>query len=148
MTLTKIGSLVLATTLTIPSLFAMEMMDHSTSSMMKDDMKKGEMMVTTHDEMAKKSSMVAADMAMLEKVSPTSSKEEVTKIQMMLAEKGYLSMPKGAAYGYYGKRTKAAHMKYKKMSMMKDSDMMKTDTMKKDGAMKDDTKKTDTMMAH
>jgi hypothetical protein len=47
---------------------------------------------------------------------------------MMLVEKGYLMMPKHAAYGHYGSLTKAAYKKYKSGTMMK-TDMTHSDTM-------------------
>lgn len=143
MNITKIASLCAGAVLSVTSLSAMEMMDKGTSSMMKDDMKKsGVMMHDTmmKDDSMKKSATVASDMMMLEKVTAFSSKEDIAKVQMMLVEKGYLVMPEGVAYGYYGKRTKAAFTKYKKMSMM-----MK-DGMKKDAMMKDTMMKKDTMM--
>ena len=154
MTIKKIGSVlavgVAISILSVSFTSAMEMNGQVDASMkketmMKDDMKKGDTMM---DEGMKKGDMKSSDMTMYEKITPTSSQEDITKIQMMLVEKGHLVMPEGVAYGYYGKRTKAAYAKYKKTSMMKDGTMMKTDTMKKETMMKDDMKKGDTMMAH
>ena len=131
MNIKKLGGVFAVMMISTSGAFAMDMMDHGTSSMMKDDMKKGDSMVHTtmvQDDTVKKSAMVATDMMMLEKVTSMSSKENITKVQMMLVEKGYLVMPEGVAYGYYGKRTKAAFATYKKMSMMmKDGGMMKKD---------------------
>ena len=131
--------------ISLPFVSAVEMNDQmgapmkKETMMMKDDMKKADTMM---DDGMKKSAMASDSMMMYEKITPVSSKEDITKIQMMLVEKGHLVMPEGVAYGYYGKRTKAAYAKHKKMSMMKDAGMMKTDTMKKDSMMmKDDMKK-------
>ncbi len=114
---------------------AMEMMD-ATNTSMKDTMKNKDTMMDKMDNTMKKSVTTSDDMMMYEKINPMSSKEDITKIQMMLVEKGHLVMPKGVAYGYYGKLTKAAYAKYKKTSMtMKGDSMMKTDTMEKDTMM-------------
>ena len=142
MNITKIASLCAGAVLSVTSLSAMEMMDHGTSSMMKDDMKKSSVMIhdtMMKDDSTKKSAMVVSDMMMLEKVTSMSSKEDITKVQMMLVEKGHLVMPEGVAYGYYGKRTKAAFTKYKKMGMMMKDNGMMHDTMMKDGLKKGDT---------
>ena len=112
-----------------------------TDSMMIDSMKNSETMMDTS---MKKNTMIANDMMMLEKVTPMSRREDISKLQMMLVEKGHLVMPEGVAYGYYGRLTKAAYTKYKKMSMMMKDDV----TMKKDTMVSDSMKKGDTMMAH
>jgi hypothetical protein len=61
-------------------------------------------------------------------VMATSKKSDIIKLQMILVTKGYLIMPKGVSYGYYGPRTKMAYNKYKVGMMMKsgtDTSMMK-----------------------
>jgi len=123
---------------------AMEMMDNgATSTLKKDTMMKDDM---------KKSTRVASDMMMFEKTTSASSRVEITKLQKTLVTQGYLVMPKGAAYGFYGKGTKTAHTKYNKASMtMKNDSMIKKDTVMKKGdsaMMKDDAMmKKDIMIA-
>lgn len=135
----KIGSLLPISLTTLSIGFAMDnMMDEAPSSTMKDSMKVDSMMKT--DSMMKDTK----DMT----VTMHSSKEDITKLQMMLVEKGFLVMPRGAAYGYYGNKTKTAQAKHKKMSTMMDAGKMKTDSMKKDSMMKDDIKKEGTTMSH
>ena len=116
--------------------YGMDMADGmASSSMMKDDMKTSGVMM--------KNDTMSNDSTMYEMVMPTSKKTDITKLQMMLVEKGYLMMPQGVSYGYYGNLTKKAYAKYKKMSMMK-KDTMGHDTMMKDSATMNDTG----MMSH
>ncbi len=95
----------LVTSLACTLAYAMEVVK-TTDAMMKDD-----------------SSM------MYDNISMTSSKEEITKVQMMLVEKGYLMMPSGASYGYYGPLTTAAFAKYKHASKMTPDTMKTSDAM-------------------
>lgn len=112
MKLNKIGASILLATFVTGSSFAMEAM--TTGTMMKDDMmKNAAVMMDNTDYMMIKSN---------------SGRTEVTKLQKMLVEKGYLKMPRGVAYGHYGKLTKAAFMKYSDAKMMmKEEAMMKKD---------------------
>jgi hypothetical protein len=76
------------------------------------------------------------DMNMYVSVMPPSKKVDIAKLQMILEEKGYLMMPKGVSYGYYGVLTKAAFKKYKSSAMMMKTDngaamMSATDSMMK-----------------
>ena len=76
------------------------------------------------------------DMNMYDSVMPSSKKADITKLQMMLVEKGYLMMPKGVSYGYYGALTKAAFKKFSPSAMMMKTDngaamMNATDSMMK-----------------
>lgn len=118
---------------------AMEMRQETTMSptgamMIKDDSKM--MADTKKDAMMMKKEMTSN--SMYTNVSMMSKKEDISNLQMMLVEKGYLMMPKGVSYGYYGNLTKMAYKKYKNGTMMKanatttggivkDSMMMKKD---------------------
>jgi predicted transcriptional regulator len=106
-----ITSLVLGA-IAMGSVSAMEM-SATSSSMMKDKMMDDHMMGST-TMMKKDDTMMKDSMSdMYEKVSNISKKEDIKKVQMMLVEKGYLKMPKGVSYGYYGKLTTAAFKNYK-----------------------------------
>jgi hypothetical protein len=115
--------------------YAMDMTKDMTSNdMMKKDAT-GTMMIkegtTSMMHNAMQEGMVNYDSGMM-----TSKKEDISKLQMMLVDKGFLTMPKGVSYGYYGPRTKMAYKKYKSSMMMKSesgSAMMKaTGTMMMD----------------
>lgn len=101
-------------------------------TMMKDTMAKDAMSTTMMDK-----GMMSHDM--YDTISNKSPKADITKVQMMLVKEGHLVMPRGVAYGYYGRLTTAAFKKYKNATMMmKDSmqkDSMKGDTMMKDKVM-------------
>jgi uncharacterized surface protein with fasciclin (FAS1) repeats len=99
--------IVLAASITV-SAFAMDM--KATGTMMKKD------------EMVKAVMSADVDYA---KITSHSTKAEITKLQKMLVEKGHLKMPKGVAYGRYGKLTKAAVAKH--AGMMKGATMAKKD---------------------
>jgi 5-bromo-4-chloroindolyl phosphate hydrolysis protein len=126
MKLNKLGAGVVLVTIFTGSTFAMEMM--ATGTIMKDDMMKTGAVIMDKkidDKMMKKEMMMEDTDYMM--IKSNSGRTEVTKLQKMLAEKGYLKMPKGVAYGYYGKLTKAAFTKYSDSKMM----MKATDTMMK-----------------
>jgi hypothetical protein len=74
---------------------------------------------TMPEKMSNKTTMTSGDTSVYTTIMPSSKKEDISKLQMMLVNKGYLSMPYGVSYGYYGMRTKAAFKKYMSMSMMK-----------------------------
>jgi uncharacterized surface protein with fasciclin (FAS1) repeats len=106
--------IVLAASIT-GSAFAMDMA--ATGTMMKkDEMVKGETM------MMKDKMMSDTDYS---KINHKSGKSEIVKLQKMLVEKGHLKMPKGVAYGFYGKATRAAVAKH--AGMTKDMPMAKKD---------------------
>lgn len=110
MTKIKMGSAVVFLVTSITTASAMDMMDTMATS-------SATMKMTTKNEMM-------PDTSMYEMVSKTSKKGDISKLQMMLTEKGYLVMPHGVAYGYYGNLTTKAFAKYKKASMMtKDNSM-------------------------
>jgi peptidoglycan hydrolase-like protein with peptidoglycan-binding domain len=55
--------------------------------------------------------------AMMKKtISTTASAADISDLQTVLIEKGYLIMPAGASKGSFGKLTKAALIKYQKAS--------------------------------
>lgn len=162
MKLNKLGAGILLTTLVAGSSFAMEVI--ATGTMMKKDdvMMKGEMM--KDDKMMKGDTMMKKDDVMMKKAAMST---EVSDLQTILIEKGYLVIPAGVAKGTFGPKTRAALAKFQKanglsasgyfgpltkakIAMMKGA-MMKDDAMmKKDDAMMkmDDKmmKATDTMM--
>ncbi len=58
------------------------------------------------------SSTAKAVLSYLRALKVGSEGEDVTKLQTALVAKGFLKIPKGAAYGYFGKLTKEALAKY------------------------------------
>ena len=100
---------------------AMEMTTGA-DSMMKDKMMGDHMMKAT-DTMMKKDGMMMKDKVMdsgkmMKSMTPTSDAgmgsrgEHVIAIQKFLIEKGFLTLPTRAVYGYYGAMTKKAVMAY------------------------------------
>jgi hypothetical protein len=115
MQINKIAAGIILSMITVSAVGAMEMM--ATDTMMKDKMVDTKMMFNDEMYMA---------------ITNKSKRDDVTKLQMMLVEKGYLKMPKMASYGYFGPLTSKAMMKYKDAKMMmKDDKMMSTGTMMK-----------------
>jgi peptidoglycan hydrolase-like protein with peptidoglycan-binding domain len=49
-----------------------------------------------------------------EVVATSATSQEITELQEVLIEKGYLVMPAGASKGYFGKLTKAGLIKFQK----------------------------------
>lgn len=135
MNILKIGTLLTGIITSFSFVSAMDMTDTSTSSMMKDDMKKSS--TTMHADIAEGT---MGNTGMYDTITSSSKKADIVKLQMMLVEKGHLTMPKGVAYGYYGMLTKKAVMKYKSVTIK-----MKDDIKKSDSMMNNDMKK-DTMM--
>lgn len=152
---TKIAYITSAALLSVAflSAHAMDMIDAS-STMMKKDMKDAGMHMMKDDMMSSSDSLPASDLSFGDRG------EMVVQLQKYLVGKGYLVMPEGAAYGYFGALTKRALMSYqtslgvkgtgyfghmtrsKSLDMMKmkssmkdgDTSMMKGDMMKKDMA--------------
>lgn len=134
----SVTSLALAQAMTATNNDSVMMKKENTDTAMKVDMMKVDTMkagVMKKDSMLDKATMAQSDTTMYTKVSSSSKKEDITKLQRMLVEKGYLSMPKDVSYGYYGMRTKVAFKKYISASMMMkdvknaDTTMKATDTM-------------------
>lgn len=161
---TKIITGLLVSVVAFATVSAMEMTTGA-DSMMKDKMMGDHMMKATDTMIKKDEAMMMKDKVMdsgkmMKSMTPTSDAgmgsrgEHVIAIQKFLIEKGFLTLPTGAVYGYYGMMTKKAVMAYQesvgvnptgffgpktrmmmqdKMKMMDDGKMMKKD----DGMMKD-----------
>jgi hypothetical protein len=127
MTTYKLATVAALAVTSVTMAFAMDMMGDASSSMIKDSMMEKNqmdsgMMKVNPSSAMKENSMVADDMSM---VTMSSAKSSITKLQMMLVDKGYLIMPHGVLYGYYGPLTRAAYGKYKNATMTKkDTGMM------------------------
>jgi hypothetical protein len=117
------------------SVSAMDMMrkDHMMATsggamMMKDKMMASgtkDMMKKKMDKKMDKMNMTAEDKAMVyEKISNISKRSDITDLQKMLVEKGYLKMKVNGTYGNYGPLTRAAHKKYRDGKMMMKDKMM------------------------
>jgi murein L,D-transpeptidase YcbB/YkuD len=141
MKLNKLGAGIVLVTILTGSSFAMEVM--ATGTMMKKD-----------DTMMKGDTMMKKDLM-------SARQTEISDLQNLLIEKGYLVIPAGVAKGTFGPKTRAALIKFQKANglnasgyfgpltkakmMKKDDTLMKGDTMmKKDDAMM--MKATDTMI--
>ena len=148
---TKIITGLIISTALFSTVRAMEMATGS-DSMMKDKMMDDGKMMKKDESMMKDKMMDSGKM--MKSTAPTSDAgmgsrgEHVTAIQKFLIEKGFLTLPTGVTYGYYGSMTKKAVMAYQesigvastgyfgtktrmmmqdKMKMMDDGKMMKKD---------------------
>jgi hypothetical protein len=130
---TKIALVLASSFLSLTIVSAMEMA--TGTGMMKDTMMNNEMkknMMTTDTSMMndhgdmKEGTKMMPEVMMYDKVMSTSKKEDISKLQMTLVEKGYLTMPRGVAYGHYGALTKTAYKKYKSGTLMKSESKMET----------------------
>lgn len=149
---TKIITGLLISTALFTTVSAMEMATGS-DSMMKDKMMDDGKMMKKDDAMMMKDKMMDSG-KMMKRVTSTSDAgigsrgEHVTSLQKFLTEKGFLALPTGVMYGYYGSMTKKAVMAYQesigvtptgffgpktrmmtqdKMKMSDDAKMMKKD---------------------